>query len=187
MFFKANYWITFFLKGVWRNDFPEKAWRNQKTESFVSWMVLKLQYKAWTLRSFSLILCSNDSTQNAHSTETVRRVIVNGKPSLAICGDWALFLSSAGRPYFFNLRTLVNQWEKPAEWIDSVPLHFAAVDTQQTGDDNWTNTKGFSSESSMSMSSCSFFSSTINNTSTERFKKANRQIEWQQQREIRLF
>lgn len=84
------------------------------------------------------IFFSNDTTQNPHSGETVRRVIVNGKPSLALCGDWALFLSSAGRPYFFNLRTLVNQWEKPAEWIDSVPLHFAAVDTQQTGADDKT-------------------------------------------------
>ena len=47
-----------------------------------------------------------------------RRVIVNGKPSLAICGDWALFASSSGRQYYFNLKTLVNQWHRPPEWCD---------------------------------------------------------------------
>lgn len=47
-----------------------------------------------------------------------RRVIVNGKPSLAISGDWALFASSSGRQYYFNLKTLVNQWHRPPEWCD---------------------------------------------------------------------
>ncbi len=47
-----------------------------------------------------------------------RRVIVNGKPSLAISGDWALFASSSGRHYYFNLKTLVNQWHRPPEWCD---------------------------------------------------------------------
>lgn len=47
-----------------------------------------------------------------------RRVIVNGKPSIAMCGDWALFASSSGRQYYFNLKTLVNQWQKPADWCD---------------------------------------------------------------------
>jgi hypothetical protein len=50
-------------------------------------------------------------------------VIVNGKPSLAICGDWALFASSSGRHYYFNLKPWVNQWQKPADWNDvQVPV-----------------------------------------------------------------
>jgi hypothetical protein len=58
--------------------------------------------------------------QRATSTNVQerRRVIVNGKPSLAVCGDWALFASSSGRQYYFNLTTLVNQWQKPDDWCD---------------------------------------------------------------------
>ena len=52
------------------------------------------------------------------STVERRRVIVNGKPSLAVSGDWALFASSSGRQYYFNLKTLVNQWQKPTDWCD---------------------------------------------------------------------
>ena len=47
------------------------------------------------------------------------KLIVNGKPALDVQGDWALFQSSSGKKYFFNIKTLVNQWTKPHGWIDS--------------------------------------------------------------------
>ena len=63
-------------------------------------------------------LRANTSTTPAPLPE-LRRVIVNGKPSLAISGDWALFASSSGRQYYFNLKSLVNQWHRPPEWCDA--------------------------------------------------------------------
>ena len=33
-------------------------------------------------------------------------------------GDWALFESSKGRRYYFNIKTQSNQWVKPTEWIE---------------------------------------------------------------------
>lgn len=46
-----------------------------------------------------------------------RRVIINGKPALAMHGDWALMRSnSSGKLYFFNVKTSVNTWRRPKEW-----------------------------------------------------------------------
>ena len=55
--------------------------------------------------------------QNNNSS-VKKKVIVNGKPALDVQGEWALFQSSKGRKYFFNLKTLENQWTKPASWIE---------------------------------------------------------------------
>jgi len=55
--------------------------------------------------------------QNNNSSAK-KKVIVNGKPALDVQGEWALFQSSKGRKYFFNLKTLENQWTKPASWIE---------------------------------------------------------------------
>ena len=44
--------------------------------------------------------------------------IVNGKPTLDVQGDWALFQSSSGKKYFFNMKTMTNQWTKPEGWIE---------------------------------------------------------------------
>ena len=44
--------------------------------------------------------------------------IVNGKPTLDVQGDWALFQSSSGKKYFFNMKTMTNQWTKPDGWIE---------------------------------------------------------------------
>ena len=52
------------------------------------------------------------------SSEPKTKVIVNGKPALEVQGDWALFFSaSKNKKYYFNLKTLVNQWTKPEGWI----------------------------------------------------------------------
>ena len=40
------------------------------------------------------------------------KVLINGKEALAMHGDWALMESSSGRKYFFNVKTMVNQWTK---------------------------------------------------------------------------
>ncbi len=45
-----------------------------------------------------------------------RKVIINGKPAQKLLGDWALMLSSRGRPYYFHLKTQVSQWLEPPEW-----------------------------------------------------------------------
>lgn len=56
--------------------------------------------------------------RNKHTNEAKTKVIVNGKPALEVQGDWALFFSaSKGKKYYFNLKTLVNQWTKPDGWI----------------------------------------------------------------------
>ena len=47
-----------------------------------------------------------------------RKLIVNGKEALDHQGDWALFESSKGRKYYFNIKTQSNQWVKPQEWIE---------------------------------------------------------------------
>ena len=47
-----------------------------------------------------------------------RKLIVNGKEALDHQGDWALFESSKGRKYYFNIKTQSNQWVKPKEWIE---------------------------------------------------------------------
>ena len=53
------------------------------------------------------------------------KVIVNGKPALEVQGDWALFFSSSkGKKYYFNLKTAVNQWTKPKNWIGSEEVKF---------------------------------------------------------------
>jgi hypothetical protein len=70
-------------------------------------------------------LRANTSTIPAPEPER-RRVIVNGKPSLAISGDWALFASSSGRQYYFNLKSLVNQWHRPPEWCDATTKNTSA-------------------------------------------------------------
>merc|ERR1711874_126263 len=55
---------------------------------------------------------------NADNKPVRKKVVVNGKPALDVQGDWALFSSSSGKKYFFNLKTMTNQWSKPAEWIE---------------------------------------------------------------------
>lgn len=40
------------------------------------------------------------------------KVLINGKEALAMHGDWALMESSSGRKYFFNVKTMVNQWTR---------------------------------------------------------------------------
>ena len=47
-----------------------------------------------------------------------RKLIVNGKEAMDHQGDWALFESSKGRKYYFNIKTQSNQWVKPEEWIE---------------------------------------------------------------------
>ena len=47
-----------------------------------------------------------------------RKLIINGKEALEHQGDWALFESSKGRKYYFNIKTQSNQWVKPKEWIE---------------------------------------------------------------------
>ena len=49
-----------------------------------------------------------------------KKLIVNGKEALEHQGDWALFESSKGRKYYFNIKTQTNQWVKPEEWIEKV-------------------------------------------------------------------
>ncbi len=63
--------------------------------------------------------------QNGAGPPPKPRVIVNGKPALDVQGDWALFSSSkTGRQYYFNLKTLVNQWTKPVGWVSAVSSWF---------------------------------------------------------------
>lgn len=33
-------------------------------------------------------------------------------------GDWSEHVSSSGKKYYYNCRTEVSQWEKPAEWLE---------------------------------------------------------------------
>lgn len=33
-----------------------------------------------------------------------------------VCGHWREYLSTNGRPYYYNTRTRVNRWEKPEGW-----------------------------------------------------------------------
>ena len=47
-----------------------------------------------------------------------RKLFINGKEALEHQGDWALFESSKGRKYYFNIKTQSNQWVKPQEWIE---------------------------------------------------------------------
>ena len=47
-----------------------------------------------------------------------RKLIINGKEALEHQGNWALFKSSKGRKYYFNIKTQSNQWVKPQEWIE---------------------------------------------------------------------
>jgi len=49
-------------------------------------------------------------------TKASKKVMINGKEALAMHGDWALMKSSSGKKYFFNIKTMVNQWTKPKEW-----------------------------------------------------------------------
>jgi len=53
---------------------------------------------------------------NAERKKVIK--IVNGKPTLDVQGDWALFQSSSGKKYFFNMKTMTNQWSKPTGWIE---------------------------------------------------------------------
>ncbi len=57
-----------------------------------------------------------------------RKVIINGKPAQKLLGDWALMLSSRGRPYYFHLKTQVSQWLEPPEWkeLERQEMHDSA-------------------------------------------------------------
>ena len=55
---------------------------------------------------------------NQNFEKPKKKVVINGKPAMDVQGDWALFSSSSGKKYFFNLKTLTNQWTKPTDWID---------------------------------------------------------------------
>ena len=32
--------------------------------------------------------------------------------------DWVEVVSGSGKIYYYNKRSLVNQWKKPAEWLE---------------------------------------------------------------------
>ena len=53
-----------------------------------------------------------------------RKLIINGKEALEHQGNWALFESSKGRKYYFNIKTQSNQWVKPKEWIKKSENNF---------------------------------------------------------------
>merc|ERR1719410_2733555 len=43
---------------------------------------------------------------------------VNGlKTFLKRHGDWVEVVSNSGKVYYYNKRTLVNQWKKPEDWL----------------------------------------------------------------------
>lgn len=42
-----------------------------------------------------------------------------------VCGHWREYLSTNGRPYYYNTKTRVNRWEKPDGWNLPDPRHNA--------------------------------------------------------------
>merc|ERR1711862_119650 len=86
--------------------------------------------------------------QNNNSANAKKKVIVNGKPAIDVQGDWALFSSSSGKKYFFNLKTLVNQWTKPAGWVEEGQIQKAkpplppGVNPPLPNDQNGSSTNG---------------------------------------------
>ena len=58
------------------------------------------------------------ASENTELKSKKRKLIVNGKEALDHQGNWALFESSKGRKYYFNIKTQSNQWVKPQEWIE---------------------------------------------------------------------
>merc|ERR1719270_2145267 len=43
---------------------------------------------------------------------------INGyKTFLKSFGDWVEVVSKSGKVYYYNKRSLVNQWKKPEEWL----------------------------------------------------------------------
>ena len=90
---------------------------------------------------------NNNAGNNQASVR--KKVVVNGKPALDVQGDWALFSSSSGKKYFFNLKTLVNQWTKPPGWIEEgqiqpplPPSSKPPLPNDQNGSSNSTNGSG---------------------------------------------
>ena len=60
------------------------------------------------------------------------------KTFLKCHGDWMQVVSGSGKVYYYNKRSLVNQWHKPAEWLAEEeqldpplrPLHWAPLPLQ---------------------------------------------------------
>lgn len=81
------------------------------------------------------------------TNEPKTKVVVNGKPALEVQGDWALFFSaSKGKKYYFNLKTLVNQWTKPDGWIggeEAKPKPQTSARPPSPQPPNGTNGSGF--------------------------------------------
>merc|ERR1712083_285976 len=52
--------------------------------------------------------------------DSIQIKTVNGyKTFLKSFGDWSQVVSKSGKVYFYNKKTLVNQWKKPIEWLTS--------------------------------------------------------------------
>ena len=60
--------------------------------------------------------CSYKQSANGVVPKTVKTV--NGvKTFLKTFGDWVEVVSKSGKVYYYNKRSLVNQWRKPEEWL----------------------------------------------------------------------
>ena len=60
------------------------------------------------------------STKSDESDKVVPKKVqtVNGlKTFLKRHGDWVEVVSKSGKVYYYNKRTLVNQWKKPEDWL----------------------------------------------------------------------
>merc|ERR1711988_1194294 len=85
-------------------------------EFFSNFHFLTLLLKSKKIFPMKKIEELRQQRQNGGSKK--RKLIVNGKEALDHQGDWALFESSKGRKYYFNIKTQSNQWVKPQEWIE---------------------------------------------------------------------
>jgi len=58
------------------------------------------------------------SSKEAENTDSKKVLTVHGyKTFLKSFGDWSEVVSKSGKVYFYNKKTLKNQWKKPEEWL----------------------------------------------------------------------
>ena len=76
--------------------------------------------RAETENTFLKKLAELRQIRQQNGDHVKKKLIVNGKEALEHQGDWALFESSKGRKYYFNIKTQTNQWIKPEGWIEKV-------------------------------------------------------------------